>query len=147
MNKYTNFEDTIFILNIQIRMIRDLLILDADPELFLEKTLGDVDFIDANLSMLLGNLEENERLIGREELFYSLYETERQFSEILSEMEQGNGGISGIRFPVIREKIAALREKTHERRRIIKSAAAKNDKKIPEPMGVSSVELCELLKD
>jgi hypothetical protein len=147
MNKYINFEDTIFILNIQIRMIRDLLILDADPGLFLEKTLGDIDFIDTSLSVVLGNLMENERLIGKDELFHNLYETERRFSDVLSQMEHGSGGISGVQFPVIREKIAALRDKTRERRGIIKDTAAKNDQKTLEPMGVSSVELCELLKD
>jgi hypothetical protein len=50
MHKHINFEDNIFVLNTRIRMIRDSLILDTDPELFLEKTVDDTNFIDLTLA-------------------------------------------------------------------------------------------------
>ena len=68
MNKRINFEDDIFLLMIRIRMIRDIVTLDADPELFLEKTLDDIFFVDQTLKTLLGDLERHNHLIERDEL-------------------------------------------------------------------------------
>jgi hypothetical protein len=146
MNKRINFEDNIFILNTRIRMIRDMLILNADPELFLEKTMDDAEFINVTLGALLGHLLENTRLIERDEQFYNLYETEGQFLEILSELELGQGAMSGTRFPVIRARIGQLRENAVQRRKTITESDGKNNKMPAEPMVVSSDELHELLK-
>jgi hypothetical protein len=147
MNKQTNIEDNIFILNIRIRMIRDLLILDAEPSLFLEKTLDDMDFINANLGLLLGILMKNERLMERDDLFHSLYETEQRFLDVLAEMEYGQGTISGTRFPEIREKITLLRNNTMSRQKTVEGSIHKGDPLSINPMMVSSDELSELLKD
>ncbi|MDR1373706.1 MAG: hypothetical protein LBJ24_01905 [Treponema sp.] len=146
MNKHINFEDNIFVLNIRIRVIADSLILDTDPELFLEKTMDDADFININLGILLGSLIENERLIERDEQFHNLFETERQFAEILSELEFGQGSISGSRFPVICDRIAQIRENTIQRRKTIEDFISKTSKTPIDPMVVSSDELSELLK-
>jgi hypothetical protein len=146
MNKRTNFEDTIFILNIRIRMIRDMLILDADPELFLGKTLDDIDFIDGTLTVLRENLLQHPHLIELEELFYSLSETEERFSGILAELSRGGGTISAKRFPIMAEKIDLLRQRTAERQKGIKESVRNMDKKNPD-LVVSSNELEELLKD
>jgi hypothetical protein len=147
MNKHINFEDNIFVLNIRIRVIADSLILDTDPELFLEKTMDDVDFINTNLGILLGNLIENERLIERDEQFHNLFETERQFAEVLSALEFGQSAISGARFPVICNKITQIREHTIKRRKTIEDFISKTGKTPIDPMVVSSDELSELLKD
>ncbi|MDR2184856.1 MAG: hypothetical protein LBO80_04220 [Treponema sp.] len=147
MNKHINFEDNIFVLNLRIRIIADSLILDTDPELFLEKIMDDVDFINTNLGILLGNLIENERFIERNEQFHHLFETERQFAEILSGLEFGQGAISGSRFPVICDRIAQVRENTIRRRKTIEDFITKTSKTPIDPMVVSSDELSELLKD
>jgi hypothetical protein len=144
MNKRINFEDNIFILNTRIRMIRDLLILETDPDLFLEKTMDDLGFIDLTLAFLLGNLLENERLIERDEQFHNLSETERQFSEVLSEILEGAGSISAVQFPVIRDKTLVLRNNSLERRKNIEGAVSRGNK--PSEPVVSSDELNELLK-
>ena len=75
MNARTNIEDNIFILNIRIRMIHNLLLLDADPDLFLEKTLEDADFISYTLDALLRQLAGSTRYIDRKEQFHNLAET------------------------------------------------------------------------
>ena len=94
MNARTNIEDNIFILNIRIRMIHNLLLLDADPDLFLEKTLEDADFISHTLDALLGQLAVSTRYIDRKEQFHNLAETENAFSGILTALQNGNGAIS-----------------------------------------------------
>jgi hypothetical protein len=145
MNKHINFEDNIFVLNTRIRMIRDLLILDTDPELFMEKTMEDLEFIDLTLTFLLVSLLENKRLIERDEQFHNLSETERQFCEVLSEILEGSGSISAVQFPVIRDKTTVLRNNSLERQKNIENTAFRGNKSSSEPV-VSSDELSELLK-
>jgi hypothetical protein len=147
MDKHINFEDTIFILNTRIRGLHDLLLLDADPDFFLEKTLEDAEFIGSTLTALLENLSGNTQYIERDEQFHNLGDTERQFMEVLSELLNGEGPISAGRFPVIREKVTALWSKSLERRKTADGLSfSETDKNTMEPV-VSSDELNELLKD
>jgi hypothetical protein len=146
MNKRVNFEDNIFILAARIRIIRDLLVLDTDPELFLEKTVDDIGFADRTLDMLLGNLMANERLLDRNETFENLDDLEWQFSEVLSALQTGSGNISAINFPVIREKIQLLKNRSQERRKTIGEHKKPEADTVLEG-AVSSAELSELLRD
>ena len=145
MNKRVNFEDNIFILMVRIRMIRDIITLDADPELFLEKTLDDIDFTDHTLGILLGYLRENSRLIEREELLEHLSELEWQFSQILQKLLDHDGNISVNDIPSINEKLTAFRNNSAERRKSIENLKPTDDSRSGEPI-VSSDELTELLK-
>jgi hypothetical protein len=145
MSKQINFEDNIFILNTRIRMIRDLLILDGDPDIFLDKTLTDVDFIDAALGVLLRDLIENTRLIERNGQFYNLYETEQQFLGTLWDLANGPGTVSVNPYPVLKDKIALIREHTLERRKTIEEHISSEEAVSSEPV-VSSDELNELLR-
>ena len=146
MVEYINFEDNIFLITIRIRMLRDLLILDADPDLFLTATLQDADFINQTLENLLSRLVENNRLIDRDEQLHHLDEAECQFQTVLSHMADDQGSISSEKFPVIREKVLLLREQSLGRRKTI--GASQNDPdKIPDGPVVSSDEMNELLKD
>jgi hypothetical protein len=146
MGKHVNFEDNIFILNTRIRMIRDLLILDADPDIFLDKTLTDVDFIDAALGVLLRNLVENTRLIERNEQFYNLHETEQLLLGILWDLANGSGAVSVSRYPVLRDKIDILRDHSLERSKIIEEHTSIAEAPSSEPL-VSADELNELLRE
>jgi predicted transcriptional regulator len=146
MVKHTNFEDNIFLLSIRLRMLRDMLLLDADPELFLEMTLDDIDFIDRTLTILLKNLMENKRLIERDEQLYNLSNTEHQFVEILSGFSTGTGTISGVKFPLINEKIGALQKQSLSRQKTIADSITEFNKDSDNTV-VSSDELMELLKD
>lgn len=146
MIKHINFEDNIFILNIRVRMIHDLLLLETNPELFLKKTLEDIEFVDDTLGVLLDELIENIHLIERNEQFDNLSELEEQFIQVLSLFLTGSGNVSAIRFPALREKIVFLRTHNLTRRKTIDDLKKQTDGTILEPL-VSSAELNELLKE
>jgi hypothetical protein len=145
MSKQINFEDNIFIINTRIRMIRDLLILDADPDIFLDKTLTDVDFIDAALGVLLRDLIENTHLIERNGQFYNLYDTEQLFLGVLWDLANGPGTVSVGPYPVLKDKIAQMREHAIERRKTIEEHLSTGETPSSEPV-VSSDELNGLLQ-
>ncbi|MDR3168129.1 MAG: hypothetical protein LBT93_09300 [Treponema sp.] len=145
MNKRINFEDNIFILTQRIRIIRDLVALDADPELFLEKTIEDVDFIDTTLGVLLDSLVKNNRFIERELQYENLSELEWQFSQALRELLSGSGNISAANFPMIREKISIMEQHSHGRNKIIEDSLVQTHR-TPIESVVSSDELNELLR-
>jgi hypothetical protein len=146
MNRQLNFGDTIFILNARIRMIRDLLVLDADPDFFLDKTLSDVDFIDAALEALLRELAENTRLIGRSGHFRNLHETERQFLGILHDLANGSGTVSVASYPELQEKVDLIRKHSLERQKTAEQHLKVEQFPSSEP-AVSPDELNELLRD
>jgi hypothetical protein len=123
-----------------------MLILDADPDFFLDKTLEDVGFIDAALETLLRELIDNTRLIDRNGQFGNLHETERQFLGILWDMTNGSGTMSAAPYPALREKLALIREHSLERQKTIKQHISIDEAPPPEPV-VSSDELNELLHD
>jgi hypothetical protein len=136
--------DNIFILNTRVRTIRDLLILDSDPELFLEKTIDDIDFIDHTLELLLENLISNERLLDRNDAFDNLFDLEREFSQVLSDFFNGEGNISAAQFPMVREKLHLMRDRSQERRKTIDASHGPVEAAMEN--AVSSDELAELLK-
>jgi hypothetical protein len=146
MNKRINFEDNIFILEQRIRIIRELLSLDPDPDLFLDTTVNDIVFIDVALATLLGNLVNNTRLLEREEELDNLSDLELLFSRVLSELLEGSGSISSEAFPMIREKLIFIRRSSQERRKVIDKSGVSSGQRETEPV-VSSDELNELLKD
>jgi hypothetical protein len=128
-------------------MIRDILLLDADPDLFLEKTLDDVDFIDRTLSILLEQLSDNKRFIERTEQFHNLAETERIFGDVLSEMINGNSTLSSDKFPAISDRLSLLWNHAQERRKTINNTAGSElEEASIDPM-VSPDELNELLQN
>ncbi|MDR2901026.1 MAG: hypothetical protein LBV20_05860 [Treponema sp.] len=147
MNKRINFEDNTFILNNRIKMIANTIILDADPDLFLEKTIDDMDFIDTSLGFLLDNLLKNEKLIDRSAQFYNLWETETKFMEILDTINKSQSPISVSEFPIIIEKIDNFRSRSSGRQDVIKDSIDALDDTPQDPNVVSTDELNALLKD
>ena len=145
MNKQVNFEDNSFITMMRIRMIRDTITLDADPGIFLEKLLDDIYFTDHSLRILLEYLQENSRLIEREELLEHLSELEWQFSHVLQDLLSHEGNISIREIPTIREKLNYLRTNSMERRKTAEELCSTGESLKVEPL-VSSEELTELLK-
>ncbi|MDR1956566.1 MAG: hypothetical protein LBQ30_06915 [Treponema sp.] len=146
MNKHINFDDNIFILNIRLRMVQDVLVLEPDTELFLKKTMDDIDFIDDTLGLLLDGLLDNTHLLERNEQFDNLAAIESQFSQVLTQFLTGSGNISALRFPVLREKILFLRTHSLTRKKTIHDAQSQADQALLEPL-VSTDELSELLKE
>ncbi|MDR1428865.1 MAG: hypothetical protein LBI85_01125 [Spirochaetaceae bacterium] len=147
MNKRINFEDNIFILKVRLRMLEDLVRLDADPEIYLGKTLDDLAFIDASLSSLLDALLKNGKLIEREEQFHNLEDTEEQLDTLLHHILNGSGSVSAAQFPLIQEKIRAFQRLSAERKDFIRDARGQEEEAGFDALVVSSDELSELLKD
>ncbi|MDR2516273.1 MAG: hypothetical protein LBC88_02695 [Spirochaetaceae bacterium] len=147
MDARINIEDNIFILNIRIRMIENLLLLDADPALFLAKTLEDADFISLTLDALFMRLAESTRYIDQNEQLHNLSETESAFSRILAAMHNGAGAISASRFPEIAGRLSALMVRSRDRKKEIdRFSVISDDNAASEPL-VSADELSELLRD
>ncbi|HCC37870.1 MAG TPA: hypothetical protein DEQ14_09785 [Treponema sp.] len=137
MDKQINFEDNIFILNVRIRMLIDLLRLDVDPGLFLEQTVDDLIFIDYALSSLLRNLAANRRFIDREEELDKLADLQWHFDKLLTG--------AGSRFPAIGDRLAECKKNSEYRHQNIAEIRSPGEQAASEPV-VSSSELSELLR-
>jgi hypothetical protein len=146
MNKQENFEDSLYLLMNRIKLIRETLILDADPGLFSEKILEDIDFIDQIVDKLLNWLMENTRLINREELISHLAELEWQFSQILTSILNGSTFIPTLEIAPLKDRITTIRKKSIERQRTTDIISSTVENEPGEPV-INSNELYELLKD
>ena len=145
MSRHINFEDNIFIVNMRIRVIRDLLFLDADPELFLDKTMDDIVFINKTQDTLMGILMNNNRYIDRDEQFHNLVETEWRFQDVLYKLTNEENSFTIKNKPKIIENLEAIRNQSVERRRVLEKLFKNEvDKPNTEPV-VSVDELRELL--
>jgi len=138
-----NFEDTIFILNMRIRMIRDTLRLNPPPELFLEKSLNDLAFIDGVLEALVRTFLENGNHYGNDESDY-ISDTEWQFIQLLTEFTLESSPFSAGIFPETMEKIAALRRSSDVRRKAVEGSGLPSEIAQAEPV-VTSAEMNGLL--
>ena len=144
MNKRINFEDTIFILNVRIRMIRDLLQLDIDTGLFFHQTLADIEFISSMLDALTDKLIANPKFLDRELEADNISDAEWQFSQILNEFSNTSGPFPLAQFPEIPAWISKFREESAKRRKLIDDAWVPAGPMAMEPV-VSQAELNGLL--
>jgi len=130
-------EDTIFIIGMRMRMIRDTLRLNPPADLFLEKSLDDLCFINHALISLSQMITENNG-----GFVDYLLDTEWQFSQLLIEFSVDSSPFSIRAFPDTREKIASLRTESDARRKTLEeSFALAGD--LAEPV-VSSAEMSGL---
>jgi hypothetical protein len=133
-------EDTIFIVGIRMRMIRDTLRLNPPPDIFLEKCLDDLCFINHVLVSLSQMINENSG-----GFVDYLLDTEWQFSQLLIEFSVDSSPFSIRAFPDTREKIASLRTESDTRRKTLEeSFVLAGD--LAEPV-VSSAEMSGLWGD
>jgi hypothetical protein len=144
MNKRINFEDTIFILNVRIRMIRDLLRLDTDPNLFYRQTMGDLEFISSVLDILIGKFLENLKFLDREVEADNILDVEWQFSQIINEISGNSSPFSPTLYPEMPAIIARLRTDSVNRKKQIDETYVPTESAIAEPV-VSNAELNGLL--
>jgi len=139
MNNLT-IEDTIFIIGMRMRMIRDTLRLNPPAGLFLEKSLDDLSFINNVLISLSQTISENSS-----GFVDYLLDTEWQFSQLLIEFSVDSSPFSIRAFPDTREKIASLRTESDTRRKTLEeSFVLAGD--LAEPV-VSSAEMSGLWGD
>jgi hypothetical protein len=144
MNKRINFEDTTFILNVRIRMIRDLLQLDTDASLFLRQTMGDLEFINTALDMLTEKFLANIKFLDRETEADNLTDAEWQFSQLLNEISNNGSPYSPARFAETQSWIDKFRKDSAKRQKQIGESYVGASQPVNEPV-VSHAELNGLL--
>ena len=133
-------EDSIFIIGMRMRMIRDTLRLNPPPDLFLEKSIDDLCFINHALVSLSQMINENNG-----GFIDYLLDTEWQFSQLLIEFSVDSSPFSIRSFPETRGKIASLRAESDTRRKTLEeSFVLAGD--LAEPV-VSSAEMSGLWGD
>jgi len=144
MNKRINFEDTLFILNVRIRMIKDLLRLDADSSLFYKQTMGDLEFISSILDTMTEKFLANLKFLDRETEADNLLDAEWQFSQLLNEISNNTSPYSRIYFPETFTVIDKLRNDSIKRKKQIEESYVPAEQSISEPV-VTHAELNGLL--
>ena len=144
MNKRINFEDTIFILNVRIRMIRDLMQLDTDPNTFYRQTMRDIEFISSCLDILTEKFLENMKFLDRETEADNIIDAEWQFSQLLNEISRNSNLFPVARFPEIPSIITKLRSDSLKRKKLIEESYVPTESSTAEPV-VSHAELNGLL--
>ena len=110
-------EDTIFIVAMRMKMIRDTLRLNPPPDLFLEKCLDDLGFINHILVSLSQMITETSG-----SFVDYLLDTEWQFSQLLIEFSVDSSPFSIRAYPDTRGKIAALRTESDNRRKTLEES-------------------------
>jgi hypothetical protein len=86
MTRRINYEDDIFTLALQVRCLQDTLKLDIDAELFRDRLLGDIAWLDGAIDRLYRSLRESSRYVGRQEHLKELAKLNRAFSGVLDDL-------------------------------------------------------------
>ena len=144
MNKQINFEDIIYILNVRIRMIKDLLHLDIDFELFYRQTTGDLEFISAMMDTLTEKFLKNQKFIDRETDAECILDAEWQFSQLLNEISNNNSRHSFFQLPETQALLSKLKKDSFNRKKQIELSYTPVESFITEPV-VTHTELSGLL--
>ncbi|MCL2800210.1 MAG: hypothetical protein FWD28_00445 [Treponema sp.] len=144
MNKRINFEDTIFILNVRIRMIRDLMQLDTDAEVFYRQTMGDIEFISMVLDILTDKFVANLKFLDRETEADNILDAEWQYNQLLNEITSNSSPFTPALFPELPVIIAKLKTDSVKRKKQIEESYVPSEQTSNEPV-VSHAELNGLL--
>ena len=144
MNKRINFEDTIFILNVRIRMIQDLMQLNTDSKLFFSQTMRDLEFISSVLDILAEKFLDNLKILDREVEADNIMDAEWQFSQVLNEITNNSSPFSPITFPEMLSFISNLRNNSVIRQKKLEESYVPTEHSLAEPV-VSNAELNGLL--
>lgn len=126
-------------------MISDLLCLDADPGLFVEKTMDDISFIDNVLSALMKCLIDNSSLLDRNEELSKLADLEWRFDQLLNGIHGNSGIINALNLGENLGKTAIFKNNSIQRRMTIENSHSASSQNMSEPV-VSSYELNQLLQ-
>jgi len=144
MNKHINFEDTIFILNVRIRMIRDLMRLDTDSHLFYSQTMGDLEFISSVMDKLTEKFLNNMKILDRDVEADNILDAEWQFSQILNEISNNTSPFPQTSYPEMMTFIANMRKNSSKRQKQVEDSHVPTEHSMAEPV-VSNAELNGLL--
>jgi hypothetical protein len=125
-------------------MIRDLLRLDTDSNIFYRQTMNDLEFISSVLDTLNIQFLENLKFLDREVEADNILDAEWQFSQIINEISSNSSPFSPSFYPELPAIIAKLRADSQKRKKSVEESYVPSDNSIAEPV-VSSAELNGLL--
>jgi hypothetical protein len=95
MTRRINYEDDIFTVALQVRCLQDALKLEVDPDLFRDRILGDVAWIDAITARLYQSLRESSLYVKRQEHLKELAKLKRAFIDALDMLVERRAPIAG----------------------------------------------------
>ena len=125
-------------------MIKDTLRLTPPPELFMERCLDDLAFVNGVLELLVRAFVENTSpQNGNSDADY-ISDTEWQFTQLLTEFSLESSPFPAQAFPEAIQKIAVLRDSSNARKKIIEETTPPSEIAQAEPV-VTSAELNGLL--
>lgn len=146
MSKRIHIEDTLFFLQSRIKLLADGLILNLEPDLFLESYLQDLDLLQSSLAYCIEAIQENEKYVDWEEQVQNLLDLEEDLETLLDDLIQGKGNL-GAAFMPISEKIELYKSSSKGRKEQLEQLLALHPAEQDNGMVVSPQELRELLQD
>jgi hypothetical protein len=113
MTRKINYEDDIFTLALQVRCLQDILKLEVDPELFKDRILADIGWLDATIGKLFASLREGALFVKRQEHLKELQKLKRAFTEALDAIVERRAALAE-HLGENREELRVLRD-SHRR--------------------------------
>jgi hypothetical protein len=110
MANTVNYDDNLFYLMTVMRALRSGLQLEIDPELYLDRIVEDIFFIDRTIEQVYETLRRNTYLINRREHLRQLMRAKRGFADLLDDLV-GDNTVFGKHLASFRGKLAAARDK------------------------------------
>jgi hypothetical protein len=105
MTRKINYEDDIFTVALQVRCLQDALKLEVDPDLFRERIVADIGWIDSISNRLYQSLRESSLYVRRQEHLKELAKLKRAFTEALDAIIERKAPIAEF----LQERMAELR--------------------------------------
>ena len=127
------YDDNIFYLNEIVSNLDDAVRLDIDSDLFLDKVVDDIMFVESTIGRLYVSLKENDLLIRRAEHLKRIMRSKQLFAELLENITNGDSSLGKKLYPFFskfRELIDEQHDHTDETRKLLSSstaAAAQNE--------------------
>lgn len=141
------YDDNIFYLNEIVANLDDAVRLDIDSDLFLDKVVDDIMFVETTLGRLYVSLNENDLLIRRAEHLKRIMRSKHLFAELLENIIAGNSSLGKNLypfFPKFKELINEQDAHIDEIQRLLSSSA---DEAVKNEDMVSQEEFRILLDD
>lgn len=107
------YDDNLFYLNEIISNLDDAVRLDIDSDLFLDKFVEDIMFVESVLGQLYAALKENDLLIRRAEHLKRIMRSKHIFSELLNNIMNGDSAL-GKNLQPFYQKFRELVHEQHE---------------------------------
>jgi hypothetical protein len=89
MPQKIHYRDDIYMLSVLVRTLEISVSVDADPDFFKERVIGDVFFVDATLRSFADLLTQNRHLVSRSEYLKLLGRVSADFCRSMEKLQNG----------------------------------------------------------